>query len=216
LPALDFKKEYKDQYLPKTTPSLIEVPALSFLMINGRGNPNTEPSYKRSVESLYSLAYAIKMSKMGNQQPTGYFDFVVPPLEGLWWLEGLPFDGTVIDRKDDFQWIMMLRQPEFVTAEVVEDTKLTVLKKKPGLDLSGVRLQSFTEGLCAQVMHIGPYDTEPATIAQLEAFVLEQGYRTAMHGMRQHHEIYLSDPNKTAPEKLKTVIRHPIDKSRNK
>ena len=213
MPTYDFKKEYKDLYLPKTTPRLIEVPSMSFLMINGKGNPNTEPSYKRSVEALYSLAYAIKMSKMGKQQPEGYFDFVVPPLEGLWWLEGEPFNGTVINRKDDFQWIMMLRQPEFVTTVVFEATKLSVSKKKPELDLCGVRLETFTEGLCAQIMHWGPYDAEPATIAQLDAFVLEKGYRTAMHGLRQHHEIYLSDPNKSEPEKLKTVIRHPVERT---
>jgi len=210
MPTFDFKKEYKDLYLPKTTPSLIEVPVMTYLMINGKGNPNTEPSYKKSVEALYSLAYAIKMSKMGSQQPEGYFDFVVPPLEGLWWLEGQPFDGTVINRKDDFQWIMMLRQPEFVTAKVLESTKIGVVKKKPDLDLRGVRLETLAEGLCAQIMHIGPYDAEPASIAQLDAFIQEKGFRTEMQGMRQHHEIYLSDPNKTEPEKLKTVIRHPI------
>jgi hypothetical protein len=208
--VFDFKKEYKALYLPKTTPSLIEVPVMTYLMINGKGNPNTEPSYKKSVEALYSLAYAIKMSKMGSQQPEGYFDFVVPPLEGLWWLEGQAFDGTVIDRKDDFQWIMMLRQPEFVNAKVFESTKIGVVKNKPDLDLRGVRLETFAEGLCAQIMHMGPYDAEPASIAQLDTFIQEKGFRTEMHGMRQHHEIYLSDPNKTEPEKLKTVIRHPV------
>ncbi|HHW31596.1 MAG TPA: transcriptional regulator [Clostridiaceae bacterium] len=209
--AFDFKKEYKHLYLPKNEPSIIDVPTMRFIMVDGKGDPNTSASYKEALEVLYGLSYSIKMSKMGGVQPEGYFDYVVPPLEGLWWFEeDKPFDGNVIGRKNEFCWIMMIRQPEFVTPEVFEAAKTTLLKKKPEIDTSKARLEDFTEGLCAQIMHIGPYDDEPATVAVLEDFIKSQGYRTEMSGLRQHHEIYLSDPRKTAPDKLKTVIRHPI------
>ncbi len=213
LAVFDFKKEYKELYFPKTVPAVVQVPALTFLMISGKGNPNTSAKYKGAVEALYSLAYGIKMSKISGQQPQGYFDFVVPPLEGLWWLEGEPFNGTVLHRKDDFFWTMMLRQPNFVTPAVLEATKATVSKKKPHINTSEVTLVTFEEGLCAQVLHLGPYDDEPDTIALLDDFIAKNGYLTAMEGRRQHHEIYLSDPNKTEPEKMKTVLRHPIIKA---
>lgn len=210
--VFDFKKEYKELYAPKSTPALVQVPVMSFLMVNGKGNPNTEVEYKQAVEALYTLAYGIKMSKMSGQQPEGYFDFVVPPLEGLWWLEGEPFNGTVLHRKEDFCWTMMLRQPEFVTSAVFEAAKATAKKKKPLVNTSKVYLESFEEGLCAQVMHIGPYDDEPTTIAMLDDFITRSGYLTVMSGRRQHHEIYLSDPNKTEAQKMKTVLRHPVVK----
>ena len=159
---------------------------------------------------MYGLSYTIKMSKKSSVQPPGYFDFVVPPLEGLWWFEDNYFDVTVIGRKDEFNWVMMIRQPEFVTPEVFAAAKAQLAKKKPGIDLSIARLEDFTEGLCAQILHIGPYDDEAATVAVLEEFIAAQGCQTVMSGLRQHHEIYLSDPRKSAPEKLKTVIRHPI------
>jgi hypothetical protein len=208
--VFDYKKEYKDLYLPKNKPGIIDVPEMRFIMVDGKGDPNTSASYKEALEVLYGLSYAIKMSKMGSTQPLGYFDYVVPPLEGLWWFENNFFDGSVIGRKDEFCWVTMIRQPEFVTPEVFETAKASLSKKKPGLDISRARLEDFTEGLCAQVMHIGSYDDEPSTVAALEEFIESQGYRTVMSGLRQHHEIYLSDPRKTAPEKLKTVIRHPI------
>lgn len=151
------------------------------------------------------------MSKKGETQPEGYYDYVVPPLEGLWAVdEDKPFTGSVAGRKDEFRWVMMLRQPEFVTQEVFEKAKEILAKKKPELDTTIARLEDYTEGLCAQVLHIGAYDDEPPTVAALEKFIEANGYKTVMSGMRQHHEIYLSDPRKTAPEKLKTVIRHPI------
>jgi len=213
MPAFDFKKEYKDLYLPKNKPSIIDIPTMRFIMVDGKGDPNTSESYKEALEILYGLSYSIKMSKMGGAQPEGYFDYVVPPLEGLWWFEeDKPFDGSVIGRKDEFSWIVMIRQPEFVTQEVFETAKGALLKKKPMLDTSKARLEDFTEGLCAQIMHIGSYDDEPPTIAALEEFIKTQGYRTEMSGLRQHHEIYLNDPRKTSPDKLKTVIRHPIVK----
>lgn len=209
----DFKKEYKDLYLPKNKPSIVDVPTMRFIMIDGKGDPNTSLSYKNALETLYGLSYSIKMSKLGSTQPDGYFDYIVPPLEGLWWFEDKPCIESVIHRKDEFSWIMMIRQPEFVTPEVFEATKLNLSKKKPELDTSIARLEDFTEGLCAQIMHIGSYDDEPPTVAALEEFIEREGYRTEMSGLRQHHEIYLSDPRRTIPEKLKTVIRHPIVKN---
>lgn len=209
--VFDFKKEYKELYMPKKTPSIIDVPTMRFIMVNGEGDPNTSPLYKKAVEVLYGLSYTIKMSKKGETQPEGYYDYVVPPLEGLWAIdEDKPFDGSVAGRKDEFRWVMMIRQPEFVTQEVFEKAKEILAKKKPELDTGIARLEDYTEGLCAQIMHIGAYDDEPPTVAALEKFIETNGYRTVMSGMRQHHEIYLSDPRKTVPEKLKTVIRHPI------
>jgi len=209
--AFDFKKEYKELYMPKATPSIIDVPSMRFIMVNGEGDPNTSPLYKKAVEVLYGLSYTIKMSKMRDTQPEGYYEYVVPPLEGLWAVdEDKPFTGSVAGRKDEFRWVMMIRQPEFVTQDVFETAKEILAKKKPELDTSIARLEDYTEGLCAQVLHIGAYDDEPPTVAALEKFIEANGYRTVMSGMRQHHEIYLSDPRKVAPEKLKTVIRHPI------
>ena len=210
--AFDFKKECKDLYLPKTEPNIIDVPEILFIMINGTGNPNTSDAYKNALEVLYGLSYSIKMSKMSGMQPNGYFDFIVPPLEGLWWLK----DGGVITgtlNKDNFCWTSMLRQPEFVTNEVFEIAKFTLLKKKPNLDLSAARLVKVKEGLCAQMLHIGPYDSEPTTIAVLEKFIEKSGYTSDFDSGRRHHEIYFSDPRKTVPDKLKTVIRYPIVKS---
>ncbi len=208
----DFKKEYKSLYNPKRTPDIIDVPKMKFFMVEGSGDPNTSDSYKEAVEILYGLSYTIKMSKKNDTQPKGYFDFVVPPLEGLWWFDEDHFNGEVKDRKDEFIWIMMIRQPDFVNAEVFESVKKVLSKKKPELDLSRARLEEHIEGLCAQIMHIGPYDDEPATVDKLEKHITDKGYKTLMNGLRQHHEIYLSDPRKTAPEKLKTIIRHPIVK----
>ena len=207
----DFKKEYKELYLPKGTPSIISIPEMRFIMVQGKGNPNTSDYYKEAVELLYGISYSIKMSKK-KEAPAGYFDYVVPPLEGLWWFENNFFDGSVMNRKDEFSWMMMIRQPDFVTSQVFEMAKKNLKKKKPEIDTSIVKLETFNEGLCAQVMHIGPYDDEPATVALLEAFIDSQGYRTLMSGMRQHHEIYLSDPRKSDLAKLKTVLRHPIEK----
>jgi hypothetical protein len=210
--AYDFKKEYKDLYLPKATPSVIDVPEMTFIMVDGKGNPNTSAGYKAALEVLYGLSYGIKMSKMGDAQPKGYFDFVVPPLEGLWWSA----DGGVItdiSDKDCFCWTSMIRQPDFVTESVFEQVKETLAKKKPSLDLSFARLERFTEGVCVQIMHFGSYDDEPATVAVLDKFAADSGYILDFSERRRHHEIYLGDPRKTAPEKLKTIIRHPIARS---
>jgi len=212
---IDYKKTQKDLYMPKTTPSMIDVPEMVFIMVDGAGNPNTSPDYKAALNILYGLSYSIKMTKMSGAQPDGYFDFVVPPLEGLWWFK----DGGVITDildKDSFCWTSMIRQPEFVTDEVFEAAKCALSKKKPELDLSAVRLEKFAEGLCAQIMHIGPYDDEPATIAVLEKFIEESGHASDFTDARRHHEIYLGDPRKTAPERLKTVIRYPVKDLKSK
>ena len=191
---------------------MIDVPEMVFIMIDGKGNPNTSSAYKNALEILYGLSYSIKMSKMSGTQPKNYFEYVVPPLEGLWWGEDGYFDGTNITDKDKLYWTSMIRQPEFVTQEVFELAKQALSKKKPELDLTLARLVSFTEGLSAQIMHIGSYDDEPASIGVLESFIVDSGHKNDISDSRKHHEIYLSDPRKTAPEKLKTVIRHPITK----
>lgn len=209
---LDYKKAYKELYQPKTKPSIIEVPEMIFIAIDGEGNPNSCSEYKAAIEVLYGLSYAIKMSKMNGTQPAGYFEYVVPPLEGLWQVDGVDFDGMNVTDKDKFKWISMIRQPEFVTEEVFEQAKLVLKKKKPALDLSKARLMKMTEGLCVQIMHKGSYDDEPASIEQMKRFLDENGYAEDFSEGRFHHEIYLSDPRKCSTDKLKTVIRHPIKK----
>lgn len=217
--TFDYKKEYKDLYMPKQKPVLIDVPVMNFIMVDGEGDPNTSPQYQEAMEILYGLSFTIKMSKMSGQQPAGYFEYVVPPLEGLWWFAGDKFDNTKPVEKAKFQWTSMIRQPEFVDEGVFDWAVETLKKKKPHLDLAKARWETFREGLCVQMMHIGPYDTEPATIAQMEQFVTDSGYLNAISDIlpggqiRRHHEIYLGDPRKTAPEKMKTVIRHPVKKA---
>jgi len=210
--TVDFKKQDKALYQPKTTPGIIDVPEMTFIMVDGSGDPNTSAAYSNALEILYGLSYAIKMSKIGGAQPEGYYDYVVPPLEGLWRHKD---GGAAIDLsdKDSFCWTSMIRQPEFVTPEAFEFFKTVLAKKKPELDLSPARLAKFTEGLCVQVMHIGPYDDEPATIAAMERYANENGYAFDLSAARRHHEIYLADPRKTAPEKLKTIIRYPARKA---
>lgn len=227
---LDYKKEYKDLYMPAAKPSVIDVPAMNFIMVDGKGDPNTEGGeYQQAAELLYALSYTIKMgykfSDKPGGKPEGYTDYVVPPLEGLWWMEEGMFDGSdlsALKHKDEYIWTAMIRQPEFVTREVFELACREAAKKKPGLDMSKARLEVFEEGLCVQTMHIGPYDEEPKTIAQMEAFIEANGYRNAIGDRRpdgsvkRHHEIYLGDPRKTDPSKMKTVLRHPIDQQLKK
>lgn len=210
---LDYKKEFKDLYMPKTKPSLIQVPQMAFIMIDGTGDPNTGAEYKEAMELLYGLSYTIKMSKMGKEKPDGYFEYVVPPLEGLWHMAGGIYDGLAITDKKDFCWTSMIRQPEFVTPEVFEWAKESLQKKKPELDLSKARFQVWEEGLCVQAMHKGSYDEEAATIEKMERFIESAGLEADFSEERRHHEIYLSDPRKTAPANLKTVIRHPVKKA---
>lgn len=206
----DYKKEYKDLYQPKTKPSIIEIPEMIFIAIDGKGDPNTSDEYKEALEILYGLSFTIKMSKMSGTQPEGYFEYVVPPLEGLWYVDDAKFDGTNITDKNRFCWISMIRQPEFVTEKVFENARNALAKKKRELDLSKTKLMKMTEGLCVQIMHKGTYDNEPKSIAKMREFAEKSGYTEDISDTRFHHEIYLSDPRRCAPENLKTVIRHPI------
>ncbi len=206
--AFDFKKEYKEFYLPKQTPSIVNVPKMNYIAVRGKGNPNDEDGeYKQAIGLLYGIAFTIKMSKKGNHQIDGYFDYVVPPLEGFWWQEGVI--GVNYADKDSFQWISVIRLPDFVT----EDDFRWALKEasaKKKQDFSKVEFFSYDEGICVQCMHIGPYDDEPATVLRMHEFMEQEGYELDITDRRMHHEIYLSDARKTAPEKLRTVIRHPV------
>lgn len=209
--AFDFKKEYKEFYLPKRAPELVSVPPMTFVAVRGEGDPNVEGgAYKEAVGVLYAIAYTIKMSKMGDHRIDGYYDFVVPPLEGFWWQPGV--EGVDFANKATFHWIAAIRLPDFVTPEEFSWAKEEATRKK-GLDATAAELLTIEEGLCAQIMHLGPYDDEPATVALLDAFIAEQGLENDMSDTeagRHHHEIYLSDPRRTAPEKLKTILRHPV------
>jgi len=192
----DFKKEEKSLYPTTSAPSIVDVPTMAFLMTDGVGDPNTSPAYEAAIEALYGLSYAIKM---GHKQT---LEFVVPPLEGYW--RGDPAS------KDEFAWTLAIRQPDFVTSEVLDAAKAALAKRKPKLDVTSVRLEQMTEGWCVQALHIGPYDDEPATIAVMSQYAADHGYQEDEDGARRHHEIYLSDPRRTAPDKLKTIIRHPV------
>lgn len=205
--AFDFKKEYKEFYLPPVTPTLVDVPPANYIAVSGTGNPNDEGSeYKDSIGLLYGIAFTIKMSNKGGRQIEGYFDYVVPPLEGLWWSE----NGEVnYAHKEAFHFISMIRLPEFVTrADFDWAVAEATCKKKT--DFSKVEFFHYEEGRCVQCMHIGPFDSEPITIGKMKAFAEQQGLSIEMDDVRRHHEIYLSDPRKTAADKLKTVIRYPV------
>lgn len=204
----DYKKEYKEFYLPPRKPSIVEVPAMTFLAVRGHGDPNQEGGeYKDALELLYGIAYTIKMSKKGDHRIEGYFDYVVPPLEGFWWHEGVL--GVDYACKEDFSWISVIRVPDFVTREEFEWAVAEATAKKKR-DFSKVELLAVEEGLCVQCLHVGPYDDEPVTVELMRAVAEEQGCVEDFSDERLHHEIYLNDARRTAPEKLKTVIRHPI------
>lgn len=208
--AFDYKKEYKEFYMPKGRPSIVTVPKVNYIAVRGRGDPNKEDGeYKAAIELLYAVAYTIKMSKHGDRQIEGYFDYVVPPLEGFWWQDGV--DGVDYTHKEAFNWISVIRLPDFVTEEDFR-WALDEAAKKKKQDFSKAEFLTVEEGLCVQCMHIGPYDDEPATVSRMHEFMEQQGYVLDITDKRLHHEIYLSDARKTAPEKLKTVIRHPIKK----
>ena len=210
--AFDYKKEYREFYLPPKTPGIVTVPAMHFLAVRGRGDPNEEGgAYKQALELLYAVAFTIKMSKLGQHRLEGYFDYVVPPLEGLWWQEGV--HGVDHARKAEFRWISLIRLPEFVTKEVFAWAIQEATEKKQR-DFSKVEFFPWEEGLCVQCMHIGPYDDEPATVAAMEEYTREQGYELDFSSGRFHHEIYLSDARRAKPEKLKTVIRQPVRRMR--
>ena len=203
----DFKKEYKELYMPKDKPVLVEVPEMKFIMVDGSGDPNDNLGFQEAIEILYAIAYAIKMSKKAPKQPEGYFDFVVPPLEGLWWSDG-PFS---LSQRDNWQWTLMIRQPDFVDLGFFQWTVEKVRSKKPDLPVEKARLESFTEGYADPAW--GPYSTEPETMAKVTAFIDKEGLVDLVPRGGKHHEIYLSDPRKSAPEKMKTVLRHPVARS---
>ncbi|MBQ7083047.1 MAG: GyrI-like domain-containing protein [Oscillospiraceae bacterium] len=206
----DYKKEYKAFYLPPKTPEILSVPPMNFVAVRGKGDPNEEAGeYKAAMEILYGIAYTIKMSKKGDHQIEGYFDYVVPPLEGFWWQERTV--GVDYSRKADFCWISLIRLPDFVTRADFDWAVQEATRKKK-TDFSKAEFFTYDEGLCVQCMHIGPYDDEPQTVEQMHRFAQEQGYTVEITETRYHHEIYLSDARKTVPEKLRTVIRHPIKK----
>lgn len=206
--AFDFKKEYKMFYLPKNQPEIIDVPAMQFVAVRGRGNPNeANGAYQAAIGLLYGVAYTIKMSHRGSHQMQGFFDYVVPPLEGFWWQEGVA--GVDYAHKEAFQWISLIRLPDFVKQSDFNWAVAEASRKKKA-DFSKAEFFTCKEGLCVQCMHIGPYDDEPATVARMERFARENGYEADLTDTRFHHEIYLSDARKCDPSKLKTVIRHPI------
>lgn len=222
----DYKKEYKEFYLPKRKPEIVDVPEMKFIAVRGKGDPNAEDGdYKAAIGLLYGIAFTIKMSKKGSHKIDGYFDYVVPPLEGFWWQEEPhSADGveksdrsvrrggmTEMDysRKEDLCWISVIRLPDFVTEEEFR-WALEEAEKKKKQDFSKVKFMTMREGLCVQCMHIGAYDDEPATVALMNQFLQENGFVTDFSAERMHHEIYLSDARRVAPERLKTVIRHPI------
>jgi hypothetical protein len=208
--AFDYKKEYKEFYLPKNKPAIVTVPPMNFIAVRGRGDPNREDGeYKAAMQLLYGVAFTIKMSKKSDHRIEGYFDYVVPPLEGFWWQEGVP--GIDYAHKDGFQWISVIRLPDFVTRADF-DWAIEEAGRKKKTDFSKAYFMTYDEGLCVQCMHLGPYDEEPATVSRMHEYMEAQGYALDITGQRMHHEIYLSDARKTAPEKLKTVIRHPIRK----
>lgn len=206
--AFDYKKEYREFYLPKDTPSIVTVPRMNYIAVRGHGDPNVEGGeYKLSIELLYGVAYTIKMSRLGGRRIDGYFDFVVPPLEGFWWQDGSA--GIDYSRKAELNWLSALRLPDFVT-EADLGWALAEAERKKKRDFSKVTFMSREEGVCVQCMHIGPYDDEPATVELMHRRMAEEGYALDISEERLHHEIYLSDARRVAPEKLKTVIRHPI------
>lgn len=205
----DYKKEYKALYLPKEMPSIVEVPSMQYAAVRGHGDPNEpEGEYGRAVAVLYGISYTIKMSYKGSRKVDGFFEYVVPPLEGFWWMEG-GAPGVDYRNKSGFNWISIIRVPEFVTEEVFAWAKEEAQRKK-GIDTSLAELITVSEGLCVQCLHIGSYNEEPATVAKMDHYRMEQGYENDISDRRRHHEIYLSDPRKVSPERMKTVIRHPV------
>ena len=207
--AFDFKKEYREFYLPASKPSIIEVPSANYLAVYGHGDPNEENGeYKQSIEMLYGIAYTLKMSYKTAYKIQGFYEYVVPPLEGFWWQDD-SYSSIDYRRKSDLNFISVIRLPEFISKEDVEWAKkeATVKKKK---DFSRVQFLNVNEGICVQCMHVGSYDEEPSTVNRMHEFMTENGYVLDISNERRHHEIYLSDPRKSTPEKMKTVIRHPV------
>ena len=206
--AFDFKKEYKEFYMSKSVPEIVTVPKANYIAVRGMGDPNQEGgAYQSAVSILYAVAYTLKMSYKTDYRIEGFFEYVVPPLEGFWWQEGV--DGIDYGDKSTFHWISVIRLPEFVTKKDF-DWAVEEAARKKKLDCSLAEFLTIEEGLCVQIMHIGSFDNEPSTVALMDQYIAENGYANDMNETRLHHEIYLSDARKAAPEKWKTIIRHPI------
>lgn len=207
----DFKKEYKELYQPKSKPQIVEVPPMNYIAVRGTGDPNEDDgAYQQAISVLYAVAYTLKMSYKTDYKIAGFFEYVVPPLEGFWWQDDV--DGVNYADKSGFHWISIIRLPDFVTKSDFDWAVETAAKKKK-LDCSSAKFLTIEEGLCVQMMHVGSYDDEPASVALMDDYLSENGYVNDLTAERLHHEIYLSDPRKTAPEKRKTVLRHPIKKA---
>jgi hypothetical protein len=212
--AFDFKKEYKEFYMPKNKPEIVTVPKANYIAVRGKGNPNEiDGAYQQAISILYAVAYTLKMSYKTEHKIEGFFEYVVPPLEGFWWQDNV--DGIDYADKAAFNWISVIRLPEFITKKDFEWAVETASEKKK-LDCSSAEFLTVDEGLCVQIMHIGAFDDEPQTVALMDEYIAQNGYENDITESRLHHEIYLSDARKVAPEKLKTVIRHPIKRSRQK
>ena len=206
--AFDFKKEYKEFYLPKDKPEIVTVPKANYIAVRGSGDPNEEGgAYQQAVGVLYAVAYTLKMSYKTDHRIKGFYEYVVPPLEGFWWQDGI--DGADYSDKSTFNWISVIRLPDFVTKDDLDWAVKTAGTKKK-MDCSKAEFLTVDEGICVQIMHIGSYDDEPATVALMDEYVEQNGYANDLKAERLHHEIYLSDPRKSAPDKMKTVIRHPV------
>ena len=212
--AFDFKKEYKEFYMPKNKPEIVTVPKANYIAVRGKGNPNEiDGAYQQAISILYAVAYTLKMSYKTEHKIEGFFEYVVPPLEGFWWQDNV--DGIDYADKAAFNWISVIRLPEFITKKDFEWAVETASEKKK-LDCSSAEFLTVDEGLCVQIMHIGAFDDEPQTVALMDEYIAQNGYENDITESRLHHEIYLSDARKVAPEKWKTVIRHPIKRSRQK
>ena len=209
--AFDYKKEYKEYYMPKNKPAIVHIPKMNYIAIYGKGDPNKEDGeYQKALQILYPLAYTLKMSYKPAYKIEGFFEYVGPPLEGFWWQEDI--HGYDASKKDQFQWISMIRLPDFIKEEDFLWAKEEV-KRKKNIDCTNAQFLTIEEGCCVQMMHIGSYDEEVSSIAVMDAYIKEAGYTNDFSEERRHHEIYVSDPRKTAPEKRKTVLRHPIRKT---
>ena len=208
--AFDYKKEYKEFYMPDNKPSIVTVPKMNYIAVRGKGDPNNENGeYKDSIGLLYAIAFTLKMSYKGSHKIDGYFEYVVPPLEGFWWQEGS--DTIDYANKDGFNFISLIRLPDFVT-KADFDWAVQEATSKKKTDFSNVEFLTYDEGVCIQCMHVGSYDDEPNTVARMHEYMKANGYALDITNVRYHHEIYLSDPRKCTVEKLKTVVRHPIRK----
>ncbi len=206
--VFDFKKKYRKFYMPKNEPEIVDVPTASYIAVRGKGDPNDEDGeYKQAIEILYSIAYTLKMSYKTDYTIDGFYNYVVPPLEGFWWQDNV--EGINYNDKNSFNWISVIRLPDFVTCEDFEWAVQTASQKKK-IDCTKAEFLTVTEGLCVQIMHLGPFDNEPSTVAVMDAFIKEKGFENDFSSVRHHHEIYLSDARRVPPEKWKTIIRHPI------